>query len=452
MGKKSIFVVIMAGGRGTRMRSALPKILHPLGGLPIGGHVINLAEALHPADILCLIPPFAGNQEDDGLKNLFYPHRPLIQDKALGTGHAAKLAAEEFSKKNIKQGAVVVFLYGDSPLFQLNTIEQLIAKLEDSDLALLAFESTQDYNYGRLQIKNNQVVDIVEAKDATAEDKKSNIFNSGIMAVKWQLGDKNLLDMLSTIEPNNKAGEYYLTDLARILSKAGMKVTHQLTSEQECLGINSQSDLAVANGILQNTWREHFMSQGVHLPDPSSVFFSYDTHIEPDVTIEPFVIIKPGVTIEKGAVIRSFSHLEGATVGKNAVVGPHARLRPGAKILSEAHVGNFVEIKNATLGHGAKANHLSYLGDSVIGDGANIGAGTITCNYDGQKKSQTIIGKNAFIGSNTALVAPVQVGEGAVVGAGSTITTDVPKDALAIARGQQVVINGYRQKKWKNKK
>ncbi|MDI9313261.1 MAG: bifunctional UDP-N-acetylglucosamine diphosphorylase/glucosamine-1-phosphate N-acetyltransferase GlmU [Hydrotalea sp.] len=456
MARKSIFVVIMAGGRGTRMRATLPKILHSLGGLPLGAHVTRLAENLAPADILCLIPPFAGEEKDDGLKNLFYPHRLLVQGQPLGTGHAAKLAAQEFEKKAMPDNAVVLFLCGDSPLFEQSTIEQLVDSLDGEagrhDLALLAFQSGKDYNYGRLQIKNNQVMSIVEAKDASAEDKKINIFNSGVMAVRWHLGRETLLDHLEKITDDNRAGEYYLTDLVKMVSNAGLKTTYCLTGEDECLGVNSQADLAQAEKTLQNKWREQFMSQGVTMPDPASVFFSHDTAIEPDVTIEPFVVIKNGVNIERGAVIKSFSHLAEATIGKNAVVGPYARLRPGAKILAEAHVGNFVEIKNATLGYGAKANHLTYLGDSEVGDGVNIGAGTITCNYDGQKKSKTIIGKNAFIGSNSSLVAPVKIGEGAVVAAGSVITEDVARDALAITRGQQMAVAGYRQKKWQNKK
>ena len=453
----SIFVVIMAGGRGTRMQATLPKILHPLGGLRLGEHVIRLAENLSPTDILCLIPPFAGDEKDDGLKNLFYPHRMVVQDKPLGTGHAAKIAAQEFEKKSMPDNAVVVFLCGDSPLFGQATIEKLIASLDGDgqqhDLALLAFQSVKDYNYGRLQIDKGMVTGIVEAKDATDEDKKINIFNSGVMAVRWRLvGDQSLLDLLNKITANNRAGEYYLTDLVKMVRAAGLKTTYLLTGEDECLGVNSQADLAQAEKILQEKWRGKFMAQGVTMPDPSSVFFSYDTMIEPDVTIEPFVVIKNGVKIDRGAVIKSFSHLADCTIGKKAVVGPYARLRPGAKILAEAHVGNFVEIKNTTLGYGAKANHLTYLGDSEIGDGVNIGAGTITCNYDGQKKSQTLIGKNAFIGSNSSLVAPVKIGEGAVVAAGSVIPQDVAKDALAITRGQQMSVAGYRQKKWQNKK
>ncbi|MGI9462212.1 MAG: bifunctional UDP-N-acetylglucosamine diphosphorylase/glucosamine-1-phosphate N-acetyltransferase GlmU [Alphaproteobacteria bacterium] len=458
MAKKSIFVVIMAGGHGTRMKSRLPKILHPLGGLPIGAHVMHLAEKLLPANILCLIPPSDNTEKDNGLKNLFYPHRLLTQDKPLGTGHAAKIAAQEFDKEFIGDDddrAVVVFLYGDSPLFRLSTIEKLISQLDDHDLALLTFQSSTQYPYGRLQIKNHQVVDIIEAKDYahTANNQEQNsIFNSGIMAVKWQLGDKNLYELLTTINADNQAGEYYLTDLVKIVSSMGLKTTYQITNEEECLGINNQNDLANATKILQDRWRQNFMAHGVHLPDPSSVFFSHDTTIEPDVTIEPFVMIHPEVHIASGAVIKSFSHLSQTQIGKNAIIGPYARIRYGTKIMNNAKVGNFVEIKNTIFGTSAKANHLTYLGDSDIGENANIGAGAITCNYDGEKKSQTTIGKNAFIGSNSALVAPIKIGEGAVVGAGSTITKDVDKDALAIERSQQASILGYRQKKWKNKK
>lgn len=449
-----LWVVVLAGGRGTRMKSPLAKVLHPLAGLPIGAHVKKLAESLSPRGVLAVVPPVVGD-DVDRLTELFRPHHSVLQAKAQGTGHAALLAAAALTKELTAEEegqTTVLFLCADSPLFTRTTMLHLLARLEHNDAALLAFSSPHDYAYGRLRLVEERVVGVVESKDASEADKVIDIFNAGVMAVRWRMGQKNLHDYLSSITADNNAGEYYLTDLVRLIDKGGGHVGYELAPEEECLGVNSQADLAQAEKIFQDRVRSHMLASGVRMPDPSSVFFSHDTRVEPGVVIEPFVTIHPRVTIARGATIRSFSYLEGAVIGADAVVGPYARLRAGAVLGQGAHIGNFVEVKNTHLGSGSKANHLTYLGDSDIGEGVNIGAGTITCNYDGQKKSKTTIGRGAFIGSNTALVAPVNIGAGAVIGAGSTIVKDVAKDALAIARGQQVEVPGYRPKKWKNRR
>jgi bifunctional UDP-N-acetylglucosamine pyrophosphorylase/glucosamine-1-phosphate N-acetyltransferase len=363
------------------------------------------------------------------------PHDVTVQRERLGTGHAALQAMSQLGGH---PGDVAV-LYGDNPLVTEATLGRLLAAREQADLVLLAMRPADPGRYGRLVTGEDGMVErIVEWADADAAQRAIGLCNAGVVCA----AAADLFRWLQAVTNDNAKGEYYLTDVVALARAEGRSVRAVEAPEAELRGINSRAELAAAEAVLQDRLRQTAMEAGVTMTAPQTVFLSHDTRLAVDVVVEPHVVFGPGVSVGEAAVIRAFSHLEGCVVEREAIIGPYARLRPGTVVAPRAHVGNFVELKATTLGEGAKANHLAYLGDATIGAGANIGAGTITCNYDGVHKHRTEIGQDAFIGSNTALVAPVKIGARALVGAGSVITTTVPDDALAIARGRQTVFDG----------
>ena len=351
------------------------------------------------------------------------------QADQLGTGHAVRIALPALDGF---EGDVVV-LYGDTPFISPDTLEAMRAARATHDIVVLGFEAANPARYGRLVMEGDDLVKIVEFKDTTDEERAITLCNSGVIAADAGV----MAEMLAKVDNDNASGEYYLTDVPGLARAEGKTATVVRCPEAETLGVNSRTDLAFAEAAFQTAARAELLDLGVTLQAPETVHLAWDTEVGRDAEIEPNVVFGPGVTVESGARIRAFSHLEGCHVSRGAVVGPYARLRPGAELAEDVHVGNFVEVKNAVLHEGVKANHLTYIGDAEIGEKTNIGAGTITCNYDGVFKHRTVIGKHAFIGSDTMLVAPVTVGDGAMTGSGSTITTDVPAGALAIARGKQ---------------
>ena len=416
--------ILLAAGQGTRMRSALPKTLHPIAGRPMLRHLLATVEQVFDRMAVVVGP------EMPALEKAAAPHPTVVQAERLGTGHAALQAApllEGFA------GDVAV-LYADNPLIGAETMRRLRAARQDAGLALLAMRPADPARYGRvLTDASGAVTRIVEWADATEAERAVGLCNAGVVCA----AASDLFRWLRMVRNENRQGEYYLTDIVAMAAAEGVRVAAVEAPEAELRGINSRAELAEAEAEMQRRLRRAAMDNGATLIQPESVVFSYDTVLGRDVTVGPNVVFAPGVTVEDEVEIRAFSHLEGCIVRQGAVIGPFARLRPGTVVERGAHVGNFVELKSAVMGEGAKANHLAYLGDAEIGAGANIGAGTITCNYDGVAKHRTVIGEGAFIGSDTALVAPVRVGARAITGAGSVITEDVPDDALAIARGRQ---------------
>lgn len=423
-------IVILAAGKGTRMRSALPKVLHKVAGLSMLGHVLALARGVGDAAIAVVVGP--GMDEVRGeVARLAPSAKVYVQENQAGTADAV-LAARPALQGHT--GDVIV-LYADTPLLKASTLVSLRSALDEgAGVAVLGFEAKDPTGYGRLiTVNENTLLAIREDKDASPEERKITLCNSGVLAFRL----KDLLGVLSRIGNGNAKGEYYLTDAVEIARAQGARAAVIRTPEDEVLGVNSRSQLAIAERIWQDRARQAAMDNGATMTSPETVFFSYDTIIGRDVNIEPHVVFGPGVTIADGTEIKAFCHFEGATIGANARVGPYARLRPGAVLGAGVHIGNFVEVKNVAIGDGAKANHLSYLGDGSVGAGANIGAGTIFCNYDGFFKHKTEIGDGAFIGSNTSLVAPIKIGDGAYVGSGSVITEDVAPGALALERSAQ---------------
>lgn len=416
--------IILAAGQGTRMRSSQPKVMHHLAGRPMVQHLLAACAPVFQRIVVVVGP---GMEE---LAAAVAPHATVVQQERLGTGHAARIAAPQLEGF----GGDVAVLYGDNPLITTATLERLVAARETADLALLAMRPAEPGRYGRVVLDEaGQVARIVEHADATEAERAIGLCNAGVVCA----AAPHLFRWLSALRNDNRQGEYYLTDVVAAARAEGLRTTAVEAPEAELRGINTRVELAAAEAEIQSRLREAAMLGGATLTDPGSVTLAWDTRLAPDVVVEPHVVFAPGVMVEEGARIRAFSHLEGCVVRANAIIGPYARLRPGADVGQGAHVGNFVELKAATLGPGAKANHLTYLGDVTVGAGANIGAGTITCNYDGVNKHRTEIGEGAFIGSDTALVAPVRVGARAITAAGSVITEDVPEDALAIARGRQ---------------
>lgn len=431
--------IILAAGKGTRMKSALPKVMHPVGGRPAIDWSIALAQSLGCSPIICVVSPdvpaLSAHVEAalgaDGV---------AVQSPALGTGHAVQSAAGAFADYD---GDIVV-LYGDSPLIPEEAITALFETLgAGAHLGVLGFETAEPGLYGRLLTSaSGDLEAIVEAREATPAQLDVKLCNSGVMA-----GDaKTMFDLLKRVTNDNAKGEYYLTDLVGLARSDDLKCRVVTCPEADLIGCDTRADLAVAEATFQARARAELLEKGVTLTAPETVFLSYDTQIEPDVTIEPNVVFGPGVRVASGARIRAFSHLEGAEIGPDCDVGPYARLRPGAVLKARAKIGNFVEVKKTTVGEGAKANHLSYLGDGEVGAGANIGAGTIFCNYDGFFKYKTEIGEGAFIGSNSSLVAPVKIGDGAIVGSGTVVTQNVPDGALGLARVPQVSKRGWATK------
>lgn len=423
-------IVILAAGRGTRMKSALPKVLHRVAGRSMLGHVLALAEAITDARIAVVVGPDMDDVTAE-VRRQAPAAEVFIQERQHGTADAVLAARPAIAAHS---GDVIV-LYADTPLIEAATLTALRASLEaGSAVAVLGFETQDPTGYGRLLTAGPAtLLAIREHKDSSPEERKITLCNSGVIA--FRLPD--LLGVLAAIGNGNANGEYYLTDAVEVARARGARATVVRCPKDEVLGVNSRGQLAVAERIWQDRARAVAMDNGATLVAPETVWFSYDTRIGRDVVIEPHVVFGPGVTVEDGVEIKAFCHVEGARIGTGARIGPYARLRPGAALGANVHIGNFVEVKNVTLGAGAKANHLAYLGDGSVGAGANIGAGTIFCNYDGFFKHRTDIGAGAFIGSNASLVAPVKIGEGAYVGSGSVITKDVPAGALALERSAQ---------------
>jgi bifunctional UDP-N-acetylglucosamine pyrophosphorylase/glucosamine-1-phosphate N-acetyltransferase len=416
--------VIIAAGLGTRMKSSLPKAAHKIAGREMLVHLIRAAEQVFDRIVVVIGPDMKL------LEKLSAPHEVVVQHERLGTAHATRMAEQKFG-----EGPVAVF-YADNPLVTVATMQALKDRLTQGDagLVLLGMTPPDAGKYGRLVMEDDYVARIVEYADAKDDERAIKFCNAGGMIA---LG-ADMRFWLADVGNDNAKGEYYLTDIVAIARAGETNVAALDAPYEECLGVNSRAELAQAEAIVQNFARMAALDAGIGMQAPDTVFFSADTVLGEDVSVGPYVVFGPGVTVQAGAEIKAFSHLEGCLVQAGAIIGPYARLRPGADIGVGAHVGNFVEIKAATLGPGAKANHLTYIGDAEVGAGSNIGAGTITCNYDGKNKHHTKIGAQAFIGSNSALVAPVSIGDGALVAAGSVITEDVPDGALALGRGRQV--------------
>ena len=427
---KPTAVCLLAAGKGTRMRSDLPKVLHKIADLPMLGHALNSAKSCAPSRAVIV----TGHQADrvaEEAKKLSPDSVCVVQEPQHGTGHAVLQAKDALSDFD----GDVFILFADTPLIRPETLVAMAeARGTGAAVVVLGFEAATPGGYGRLIEGPNGLEKIVEAKDASADELAVTLCNSGVMCVD----SKTLFKLLDRVTNDNANGEYYLTDIVGLAREDGLPCAVVRCDEEETLGVNSRVDLAAGEAAFQQRARMAAMVSGVTLTDPDSVSFSHDTALGQDVIVEPNVVFGPGVTVESGATIRAFSHLEGCTVATGAIIGPYARLRPGAKIGEGARIGNFVEVKNATFASGAKANHLSYIGDASVGAKANIGAGTITCNYDGYLKHRTEIGADAFIGSNSALVAPVSVGSRATVAAGSVIVENVGEDDLSLARGRQV--------------
>ena len=428
-------VVILAAGEGTRMRTRLPKALHEISGRTLVAHVVIAARDAGCSDFAVVVGPdhaAVGKAATDTAPNA----RVFIQKERLGTAHAVLAAREALTGST----ADVLVIFADTPLIRTQTLMQLMQALHDgAAVAVLGFTPADPTGYGRLVTENGELTAIREERDATDRERAITLCNGGLMA----LSGAHALTILDRIGNANKRGEYYLTDAVAIARQMGLKAAAIETGEDDVRGINTKAQLAQAEAVAQQRLRAAALEAGVTMIAPETVFLSADTKLGRDVTVEPNVVFGPGVTVEEGATIRAFSHLEGAHVGKGARVGPFARLRPGAELGEDVHIGNFVEVKAATIAAGAKANHLAYIGDASVGEGANIGAGTITCNYDGISKHRTDIGKGAFIGSNSSLVAPVKIGDGAYVGSGSVVTKNVPADALAVTRGEQTIKEGW---------
>lgn len=432
--------VVLAAGKGTRMKSDLPKVLHRLAGAPMLAHVLRTAAAAGVGRAALVIGPGMDAVGEAGLA-VAPDAEVFVQAAQLGTADAVKAAAPAYEAA----GGPVLVLYGDTPLLRPDTVKAVLGELEaGADLVVIGFEAADPTGYGRLLFDDkSRLAGIREEKDATPAERALTLCNSGIMAFR---SGTALSGFIARIGNDNAKGEYYLTDAVALAYHDDLQTRVVLSNGEEVLGVNSRVELSVAEGLIQRRLRTEAMEGGATLVAPETVFFSFDTVLGRDVVIEPNVTFAQGVTIEDGATIRGFCHLEKARVGAGATVGPFARLRPGAVLAAGAHVGNFVEIKNATVAEGAKVNHLTYVGDASIGPKANIGAGTITCNYDGFAKHRTEIGAGAFVGSNSSLVAPVKIGDGAYVGSGSVITKDVPDDALALSRAKQEQRDGWAAK------
>lgn len=428
--------VILAAGQGTRMRSATPKVLHAVGGRAMLDRAVDAAQALGCDPIVVVVGAHSLSVGEQVVKRLG-EGATALQDPPLGTGHAVRSA--EAALKDFDGDVVIT--YADVPLLDETAISSLFAVRDaGADVAVLGFHADDPGAYGRLVMGvGDDLARIVEAKDATPEQLHITLCNSGVMAMPA----RTLFSLLAEVTNDNAKGEYYLTDVVELARGRGLHCRVAIAAEEDVMGVNSQVELAMAEAIFQNRRRGELLEAGVSMVAPETVFLAYDTDIAGGVLIEPNVVFGPGVTVEAGARIRAFSHLEGCTVREGAEIGPYARLRPGADIGRKAKVGNFVEVKNVAMGEGAKANHLAYLGDGEVGAKANIGAGTIFCNYDGFSKARTTIGEGAFIGSNSSLVAPVTVGAGAYVGSGSVVTKDVTPDALAFERSTQIEKAGW---------
>jgi bifunctional UDP-N-acetylglucosamine pyrophosphorylase / glucosamine-1-phosphate N-acetyltransferase len=447
MSARSSLTIVLAAGEGTRMRSSLPKVLHPVATQSLLAHVLRAAPSGPGSRLAVVIGPDHQAVADEARK-IRPDTETFVQRERLGTAHAV-LAARQVVAPGANNLRVP---FGDTPLISTETFERLRAPLKNgAALTVLGFRAADPTGYGRLLMQGDHLVAIREHADATPEERKVTLCNAGVMAFDGKLA----LNILDRIGNTNSKGEYYLVDAVAIVREMGLEAVVIETSEDEVRGINTKAQLAEAEAVMQARLRKAAMEAGVTLIGPETIYLAADTTFGKDVTIEPFVVIGPGVSIGDGAVIHSFSHIVQAKIGKNTSVGPYARLRPGTSLGDGARIGNFVETKAATLEAGVKVNHLSYIGDAEVGANTNIGAGTITCNYDGFFKHKTIIGTGAFVGTNSSLVAPVKIGTGAYIGSGSVITKDVPDDAMAVERSQQSTREGgakrYREIKMKQK-
>ena len=430
-----VAVIVLAAGMGTRMKSSIPKVLHKAAGRSLLGHVLHAAKAIAASKVVVVHGPGHDAVKKESSKIL--PDCQFAeQAERKGTGHAVMMAENPLQDFD----GTILILYGDVPLIQPETLNALLSKRDAGHpMAVLGFEAANPTGYGRLLGQGGTITAIREHKDASETERDIKLCNSGIIAITA----KHLWPTLRKLTPGNSQGELYLTDVVELMAKAGQACALATCDETEVAGVNDRLQLSTIEAEFQRRLREKAMLEGATLLAPDTVYFSADTKIGKDVIIEPNVFFGPNVTIGDDVEILASSHIEGATVSKGARIGPFARLRPGAEIGENAHVGNYVEIKKAKLGKGAKANHLTYIGDAIVGAGSNIGAGTITCNYDGYEKHLTDIGENVFVGSNTALVAPVKIGAGANIAAGSVITSDVPADALAMTRSPATVKQGW---------
>jgi len=423
--------IILAAGQGTRMKSPLPKVLHPVAHRAMLDHAIDAAEGLGCERIVVVVGNHSPEVRAHVVKRLGEA-AIAVQDPPLGTGHAVRAAEQALAGFD---GEVVV-TYGDVPLLKAGDI----APVFNADgVTVIGFEARDPGAYGRLILDGDALLAITEAKEASAEVLAVTACNSGVMAAPVGL----LFELLAEVRNDNAKGEYYLTDVVELARRRGAPTRAVFAAEDSVMGVNAQGELAQAEALFQKTQREHFLTQGVTMSAPDTVHFAWDTDIGAGATIEPFVVFGPGAKVAEGARIRSFSHIEGARIATGAEVGPYARLRPGADLGEGVKIGNFVEVKNVRMDADAKANHLAYLGDGEVGAKANIGAGTIFCNYDGFFKHRTTVGEGAFVGSNSALVAPVSIGAGAMIGSGSVVTKDVAPGDLALGRAEQTTKPGW---------
>ena len=427
---RSCLSIILAAGEGTRMKSSLPKVLHKIAGLPLVCHVVRQVQSIGKSDIAVVVGRGA-DEVSSAVKEFSKTANIYLQKERLGTAHAV-LSAREILSKNYDD---VLIVFGDTPLIEAKSLERARDELaHGADIVVMGFVTENPSGYGRLIEKDGKLQEIVEEKDATTEQKKIKFCNGGVMALNGKLA----LSLLEQIKNENAKKEYYLTDIVKIGVSRELEVRAISIPFENVIGVNTRVELSQAEALWQKRRAKELMLSGVTMLRPETVYFSYDTEIDRDVIIEPNVFFGLNVKVETGVVIHGFSHLEGAIVKAQSEIGPYARLRPGAILENSSKVGNFCEIKNAKIGEGAKVNHLTYIGDAVVGGHTNIGAGTITCNYDGFNKWKTIIGENAFIGSNSALVAPVEIGDGAYVASGSVITDQVPENSVAFGRARQI--------------
>lgn len=442
----SVALIILAAGKGTRMKSDLPKVLHSIAGAPLLIHAMKSGASLEP-DRTMIVAGHGAQAVEAAAKDWSDDAEVVLQTEQLGTGHAVARAAAALDGF----GGDAIVLYGDTPFIQPETLEAMLAARTEHDVVVLGFNAADPGKYGRLIMNGGALEKIVEFKDASGEERAVTLCNSGVICAKSDV----LSELVSAVSDDNAAGEYYLTDIIGIARAKGLSATVVECAEAETMGINSRAELAHGEVAFQARARRAAMDNGVTLQAPDTVYFSHDTYIGSDTIIEPNVVFAVGVTVENNATIRAFSHLEGCHVSRGGVIGPYARLRPGAELAEDVKVGNFVEIKNAVIDTGAKVNHLSYIGDAHVGARTNIGAGTITCNYDGVFKHHTTIGEDVFIGSNTMLVAPVKLGRDSMTATGTIVTHDVPDGDLAVGRVRQENKTGFAWRmfeKLKNKK
>ena len=421
----TVSTIILAAGKGSRMRSPMPKMLHKIAGQHLLAYCVELAKAAKSKEIIVVV----SDENEHGTTTALSGEQVkfCIQKSQLGTGDAVEKALKAFKIKS----KYTLILYGDTPFIRINTIKKMVSKAEKGfEFVFLGFHATEKNSYGKLKLgPKKTLIDIVE-KNEPGYDPSETLSNSGILIAK----SKILANLIQKLRNDNAKNEYYLTDIVKEAAKYGHLSTYVQCEQDECIGVNSQLELSIAERKFQDNFRKKLMASGVSMISPETCFFSHDTVIKSGCVIEPYAFFGTGVKIQSATIIKSYSHIEGTHIGKNCQIGPFARLRPGTNLSGEVKVGNFVEVKNASLASNCKANHLSYIGDAKVGMNTNIGAGTIFCNYDGKNKHRTVVGDNVFVGSNVSLVAPLKISDGSIVAAGSAINRDVPPESLAIAR------------------